>query len=260
MPSADGFTRIQTSDPASPRSIGEQEEHGDVQPSADGFAPLQTSEPAATTQPVLYSPAHIVALTSPGLLMATLDQSVLDVSLVTIAEELGETLDRTQWIVLIYYLMSASSLSTFGRLGDRYDKVITFQIGMVVFVASSTACGFCQTLPTLVALRAVQALGGCAMTANGASLTAAFTAKQSRGIAFGYNSVIVGMGLSLGPPIGGVITQFMGWRYLFWMNVPIGVVGFVFVWFKLPHTPPDNTVSMDPAGSALVFAAAGMLM
>ena len=261
----------------------QHEEEGTLQQTADegtqldmvkasaGFAPIETSDPTSPTSPssppatdeapaVVYSPGHIVALTCPGLLMATLDQSVLDVSLVTIAADLDETLERTQWIVLIYYLVSASALSTFGRMGDRYDKVKTFQLGMVLFVCSSIACGFCQTLPALIGLRAVQALGGCAMTANGSSLTAAFTSKEHRGIAFGYNSVIVGIGLSLGPPIGGLITQYLGWRYLFWMNVPIGVVGFIFVWFKLPHTDPDSSVGMDPAGSVLVFAAAGTLM
>ena len=97
-------------------------------PQADDEDPSETCSSTAPAQPTQFSAAHIVLLTCPGVLMSTLDQSVLDVSLVTISEELGETIDRTQWIVLVYYLLSASSMSTFGRIGDRYDKVRIYQV------------------------------------------------------------------------------------------------------------------------------------
>ena len=85
------------------------------------------------------------------------------------------------------------------------------QIGQCVFMGASLLCGMASSLQMLIGLRAVQALGGCAMGANGTSLIANFLGPETRGIAFGYNSMVVGMGLSLGPPIGGLVTQYFGW-------------------------------------------------
>jgi len=205
------------------------------------------------------SAIHITLLVAPGVVLAMMDQSVNDVALITIAKELDETMAAAQWVVLIYYLVTASTLVTMGRLGDKYCKRLVFLSGMAVFVGTSVACGLCSSLKFLVVFRALQGLGGAAMLANSTALIADCTDNDTRKVALGYSSSTMGLSLAIGPTIGGFLTQSFGWPAIFFINLPIGLLGLIVAW-QLPGTIPHPEVSMDPVGSGLFFITVSCLL
>eukprot|EP00656_Telonema_subtile_P043825 TRINITY_DN50127_c0_g2_i1.p1 TRINITY_DN50127_c0_g2~~TRINITY_DN50127_c0_g2_i1.p1 ORF type:complete len:579 (+),score=57.86 TRINITY_DN50127_c0_g2_i1:269-2005(+) len=233
----------------------------------DGFkqvdlGPDSPARPSLAEAPTRkFTALRILCVVSPGIILSVIDQSIVDVSLVTIADEMGKSIEETQWVILIYYLVSASTLSFWGRFGDRYDKTSTFLVGMMVFVASSVGCGMLSwNLEHLICWRALQALGGTAMTANGMALIVAFTEGRERALAVGYNSTVVGLALTAGPPIGGTLTQFFGWQSIFLVQVPLGSLALVFAWFTVPRTQHHPDVSLDPVGALLLFFSIGLIL
>ena len=170
-----------------------------------------------------------------GTVMATLDGNIVNVALPTLGTELAAHVDDLQWIVNGYLLAITVTLIVMGRLGDRLGHRAVYTGGLVVFTLGSALCGAAPGLGALVAARVLQALGASAMMAIGpAVLTASFPARM-RGRALGALGTVVAIGLTLGPPLGGLILTHLSWRWIFYVNLPVGIAGAAWSLRTLPR-------------------------
>jgi MFS family permease len=170
-----------------------------------------------------------------GTFMATLDGNIVNVALPTIGRELHAPVGRLQWIVSAYVAAITVTLLVAGRLGDRLGHRALYTGGLLLFTLGSALCGAAPGLEHLIAARIVQALGASAMMAIGpAVLTAAFP-PQMRGRALGAVGTAVAVGLTAGPPLGGLIVASLSWRWVFYVNLPVGLAGAAWALRILPR-------------------------
>jgi EmrB/QacA subfamily drug resistance transporter len=187
--------------------------------------------------------------------MGPLDASIVNVNLPTIAAAFRAPMTVAGWVPMAYLLVLSSLLLSYGRLGDMWGYRRLFLGGMMLFVAASALCGLSPSLRFLIVARGVQAMaGGMFMAVTPAILTTAFPARE-RGRALGLNAMMVAFGLALGPSLGGAITQWWGWRWVFYINVPIGLAGFFWARRLLPPDRPRPAQRFDWPGAALAFVA-----
>ena len=187
-----------------------------------------------------------------GTFMATLDSSIVNIALPTLTKELGTDLERVKWVVIAYLLVITCLLLPVGLLSDQKGRKPIFQVGFVVFVLGSALCGLAINLPVLVLFRMIQAVGAAMLMANGpAIITSTFEAKE-RGTALGTLAMVVSAGLMMGPSMGGVLISQLGWRSIFWINVPIGIIGISLVEvFITMQAPSRQQTSFDWKGTFL---------
>lgn len=185
------------------------------------------------------------AIVATGVFMATLDSSIVNVSLPAIAHHFGVPLGAAvEWIVMAYLVSVAALLLSIGRLADLVGRKTIWLTGLGIFTVASLACGAAPSLPFLIAARALQGVGGaCLMAISPAMLTSAFPPEQ-RGRAIGMNAVTVGLGISAGPTLGGLITEHSSFRYIFLLNLPIGIAGWIAAYMLLPREPRPARASV----------------
>ena len=157
-------------------------------------------------------------------IITTLDSSVVNVSLPVISQQLKAGIGVVQWVVLSYLLAVTSLLMIFGRLGDLVGRRRIYQVGIVLFTFSSVLCGFSQNVTMLIFGRALQGTGAALLVAVGPALIGEIFPPQQRGKALGFLGTTVSVGLSVGPAVGGLITSWLGWRYIFFLNLPLGLL------------------------------------
>src|SRR6266513_2096945 len=162
-----------------------------------------------------------------ALFMIMLDNTIVNVALPAIKSDLGIGTSELEWVVTAYALTFAVLLLTGGKLGDLYGRRLIFTIGLVVFTASSLACGLSSTATELIAARAVQGVGSALMMPATLSIITATFAARERGMAIGVWAGVSAMALAIGPLLGGVITEHISWNWIFYVNVPIGILGVV---------------------------------
>ena len=163
--------------------------------------------------------------TTLGTLIASLDLNIIFIALPTIASELNISLFTMVWIIIGYSLVTASILLNFGRLGDLFGRVKLYTLGFVIFTFGSGLCSVSQSGEQLVAFRIVQAIGAAFIFSNSiAILTDSFPSNE-RGKALGINQIAIVLGSILGLVLGGFLTSYLGWRSIFWINIPIGIIG-----------------------------------
>jgi EmrB/QacA subfamily drug resistance transporter len=198
---------------------------------------------------------RVLFVVGAGVYMVTLDSGIVNVALPVLTRELGMTLVLAQWIVLGYVLCITGLLLPAGRLADMLGRREVFLAGFLLFGAASALCGLAPTIQWLIAARVLQGIGGAMVQANtGALLTQAFPLRE-RGRALGLNSSVVSSGLLSGPLIGGLITAYFGWRWAFYVNVPISAVAAVVGWRLLHPSPVDRGQRFDVLGATLFFLA-----
>lgn len=161
-----------------------------------------------------------------GVLMGAIDSTIVLLALPTINGYFNTQLSLSIWIILIYLLVIAVGTTQLGRLGDIISRKTIFSSGLLIFTVGSALCGASGSIYELIAFRGVQAVGASMIQANSGAIVAENFEARRRGRVFGYTSIGYNSGAMLGIVLGGLITTFIGWRYIFYINVPIGVVAY----------------------------------
>jgi EmrB/QacA subfamily drug resistance transporter len=197
----------------------------------------------------------VMASVGVGVLLATIDGSIVNVALPTIREQLGTTLPVVQWVAVAYLLTLATLTLSVGRWGDIVGKKRIYTSGFVLFTVASVLCGLAPNVELLIAFRVVQAVGAVMVLALGpAILTEAFPPHE-RGKALGLIGTFVSVGVVTGPAVGGLLIAAFDWRAIFFVNLPVGVIGTVLAFRYVPATPPLGRQTFDVKGSITLSAA-----
>jgi len=181
-----------------------------------------------------------LAAVSFGLFMIMLDNTVVNVALPSIQEDLGATLSQLQWIVTGYALTFAALMLIGGKLADAYGRRLVFVIGIVVFTVASLLCGLSTSGDMLIASRVLQGAGAAMMNPATLSIIAATFPPRQRGTAIGIWAGVSALALAIGPLVGGLLTEHASWNWIFFVNVPFGILG-VFASFLLIDESHDPT-------------------
>ena len=171
-----------------------------------------------------------------ALFMIMLDNTVVNVALPAIQKDLGISRSELEWTVAAYALTFASLLLTGGKLGDLVGRRGIFIVGLIVFTASSLFCGLSGSATELIAARAVQGVGAALMMPSTLSIISATFAVRERGTAIGIWAGVSAMALAIGPLLGGIITEHISWNWIFYVNVPIGIVGVIVSILVVPES------------------------
>jgi EmrB/QacA subfamily drug resistance transporter len=199
--------------------------------------------------------AWVLALTGVGSLMAALDTLVVSTALSTIRLHLHASVEQLEWTVNAYNLSFAVLLITAAAIGDRFGRRNFYATGLAIFVAASAACALAPSVGLLIAARTVQGAGAAFIATLGLALLSAAFPAERRGAAIGIFSAITGLAVASGPLVGGAIVQGINWEWIFWVNVPIGLVAIPLVLTRMreSHGPLS---ALDFRGLALVTLAA----
>ncbi len=202
------------------------------------------------------APGEVLTIVSAGVVLASLDLFVVNVALPQIARDLGTTnLSELSWVLNGYAIVYASLLVFFGRLADRYRRDRGFLLGVAIFTAASAACAGADSVAMLIGFRLIQAAGAALLTPTSLGLVLATYPAERRSGAVRAWSAISGLAAALGPVIGGLLVT-ASWRWVFLINVPIGIVALMVGWRRLPHLPGHATERPDALG--VVLATAGI--
>ncbi|MFS0724189.1 MFS transporter [Paenibacillus sp. 1P07SE] len=196
---------------------------------------------------------RLLVITCSALFMAMLDNLVLSVALPTIQQSLQATLADLQWFMNAYMFTFAVLLIPFSMIGDRYGRKKVFLTGLLIFTVGSALCALSSSPVQLILSRAIQGIGGAAIVPLSLTLVNVAFPDDKRAAALGIWSGISGLGLSVGPLIGGFIVEGMPWTFIFWVNVPIGLVAFVLGLYWLPESKGERK-PLNLPGVALLSA------
>ncbi len=194
-----------------------------------------------------------MAAVSMGIFLATIDGSIVNVALPTLVKDLNTEFSVIQWVVLGYLLAVTTLMLGIGRLGDMIGKKELYNAGFMIFTLGSVLCGLSPSVYWLIGFRVVQGIGAAMIMALGmAIVTEAFPSKE-RGMALGFSVGVVSVGIAIGPSLGGVIISQLSWRWIFFVNLPVGVLGTLMVFRFVSSVQPKGRQKFDFAGAAAMF-------
>lgn len=196
----------------------------------------------------------MLSAVSVGTFMATLDGSIVNIALPSIGRALGVDIGTVEWVVVAYLLVVGSLLLPFGRLGEVVSFRRVYLAGFAVFTGASVLCGAAPGIEALVGFRALQGVGAAMLMAMGPAIVARTFGPGERGRALGLNAISVSIGLTLGPALGGLLTEFGTWRAIFLVNLPIGLFAIAWAARVLPFDRPGRREPFDVAGAVLASA------
>ena len=188
-----------------------------------------------------------------GVFLGTIDGSIVNVALPTLVTQLDTTFQIIQWVVLAYMLTQAVLLIIMGRLADIHGKKRIYQTGMLIFTIASALCGISPSVEFLIFSRIIQAVGAAMTAGLGMAIVTENFPNEERGKALGIMGTIVTIGIVFGPAIGGLILSSFAWRWIFYVNVPIGIFGFFMVRANVPHKSNPSEQKFDFLGSVLLL-------
>jgi len=228
------------------------------------FAPPPSRPPTNMTAHASHEYSRkwfVMAAVAMGIFLATIDGSIVNIALPTLVSELNATFVTVQWVVLAYLLTLATLLPSVGRLADMRGKKTIYVIGFIVFTVGSVLCGLSPNVGLLIGMRVIQAAGAAMLLSLGpAILTEAFPPNE-RGRALGLSGAIVSVGIIAGPTLGGLILGSLSWHWIFFVNLPVGILG---VWMAsrfVPRSHPRGGQVFDFAGAtALLVSLLSLLL
>jgi len=205
------------------------------------------------------TPPLVLAIVCAGVILASLDLFIVNVALPQMARDFGaHGLGDLSWVLNAYAIVYASLLVLFGRLSERYPREYGFLLGVAIFVAASGACAAADSVGLLVAFRVVQAAGAALMTPTSLGLILATAPAERRAGSVRAWTAVGGMAAALGPVAGGLLVA-VSWRWVFIVNIPIGLIALAIGWLRLPRVAGHDTPSPDPLGAVLVTAGVAAL-
>ncbi|THA78637.1 DHA2 family efflux MFS transporter permease subunit [Streptomyces sp. A0642] len=202
----------------------------------------------------------VLAICCMSLLIVSLDNTVLNVALPAMRHDLDASVAGMQWTIDAYTLVLASLLMLAGSTADRIGRRKVFMAGLVLFTVGSALCSLAPSLEALIAFRMVQAVGGCMLNPVAMSIiTNTFTDPRERARAIGVWGAVVGISMAAGPVVGGLLVDSVGWRSIFWVNLPIGIVALLLTWRYVSESRAPKARRPDPVGQLLVITLLGSL-
>lgn len=206
--------------------------------------------------------AVVVVTASVGMFLSTLDTGIINVALPTLGQQFDVSVPYISLAVTLYLAALSATILLFGRLSDYYGRIGLYSVGLVVFGLGSILCGFSFSAPMLIASRVLQGIGAAMVQGIAAALITTLIVPERRGTALGTMGVMIGLGPVLGPPVGGILISAVGWRWIFWINVPICLVG---LWgcYRLGRTvggTETESGGLDIVGNILFIAGIASLI
>jgi len=202
------------------------------------------------------NPWLVLLVLTTGFFMILLDTTIVNVAIPAMSTGLNTTLDQILWVLNAYILVYAVLLITAGRLGDLYGQRTLFAIGLSVFTVASALCGFSQNPTQLIAARILQGIGGALLTPQTLSILTMIFPPERRGAAFGVWGGVAGLATLAGPTVGGAIITYIDWRWIFFINVPIGIAALIATFLVIPDLRPGRHHGWDFVGT--IVATAGL--
>lgn len=200
----------------------------------------------------------IILAISLGLFMGAVDGTIVNVALPTLAQEFGADFPTIQWVVLAFLLGLSTLMLSVGRLADMVGKKRIFSLGLVIFVIGSGLCGLAPSVHWLIGFRLLQSIGAAMMVALGVAIVTETWPPHERGQAIGISSGVIALGIVLGPTLGGAIISLANWRWIFFVNLPLGLLALLLVLrYVPPLAPKTRREKFDFLGAGLT--AAGLL-
>ncbi|WP_197376546.1 MFS transporter [Mycolicibacterium baixiangningiae] len=193
--------------------------------------------PTSESRPVTANPWHALWAMMVGFFMILVDATIVAVANPVIMEKLGADYDAVIWVTSAYLLAYAVPLLVAGRLGDRFGPKNMYLLGLAVFTAASLWCGLAGSIDTLIAARVVQGVGAALLTPQTLSTITRIFPPERRGVAMSIWGATAGVATLVGPLAGGVLVDHLGWQWIFFVNVPVGLVGLVLAFWRVPALP-----------------------
>lgn len=195
-----------------------------------------------------------------SLLIVGIDSTIVNVALPSIGHELHASVSGLQWTVDAYVVVLATLLMLSGSMADRFGRRRTFQLGLFLFTLGSLLCSLAPGLGWLVAFRMLQAVGGSMLNPVAMSIIRnTFEDPEERARAIGIWGAVVGISIAMGPVLGGALVQSVGWRAIFWVNIPVGLAAIALTARFVPESKASHPRRLDPLGQALVIVVLGAL-
>src|SRR5437588_2421271 len=194
-----------------------------------------------------------LSVTTVGSLMVAIDSTIVILALPNMLQDLHSDLVRMTWVIIGYLMVSTVLQLTFGRMADMFGRVKLYNLGFIVFTIGSVLCGLAQGDLMLIAARLVQGIGGAMLSANAMAIVTEVFPPEQRGQAMGINAITWGAGSVLGPVLGGFILAFTTWRWIFLVNLPIGIVGILAAYLLLHDIQPNPRGERFDLIGALLF-------
>jgi EmrB/QacA subfamily drug resistance transporter len=205
-------------------------------------------------QPVDYSRKwYVMAAVAMGVFLATIDGSIVNVALPTLVRAFGTEFAIVQWVVLAYLLTVTTLMLSVGRLGDMIGKKPLYAAGFVVFTLGSVLCGLAPSVYWLIGFRVLQAVGAAMLMALGMAIVTEAFPPSERGRALGISGTMVSIGIVVGPVLGGLLIGALSWHWIFFVNLPVGIVGTWMVIRFVPALKPAGGQRFDLAGALTLF-------
>jgi len=209
---------------------------------------------AAPAEPTPRDRLAIFSALALVLLLASLDQTIVSTALPTIVGEIGG-LAHLSWIVTAYLLATTVVVPLYGKLGDLYGRRLVLQGAIAIFLAGSALCGFAQSLPELIVFRALQGLGGGGLIVTAMAIVGDIVPPRDRGRYQGIFGGVFAFSTLLGPVLGGFFVDHLSWRWIFFINVPLGILALAVITRTLASREPSGSVKIDTAGATLLALA-----
>jgi EmrB/QacA subfamily drug resistance transporter len=197
------------------------------------------------------NPWLVLVVLTTGFFMIMLDTTIVNVAIPAMSAGLNTTLDQILWVLNSYILVYAVLLITAGRLGDLYGQRTLFAIGLAIFTVASGLCGFAQDANQLIVARILQGVGGALLTPQTLAILTSLFPPERRGAAFGIWAGVAGLATLAGPTLGGAIVTYIDWRWIFFVNVPIGIAALIATFAIIPDLRPGRRHGWDIVGVIL---------